>query len=387
MDLHQLCYQLPYVKEFDARVTGCVQSKKGYEVTLDRTAFYPEGGGQLGDGGTIGDVKVSDTRSRNGQVVHYADAPLEPGTEVHCRIDWQKRLDHMQGHSGEHIVSGLVHKHWGYDNVGFHMAADKVTVDFDGIITEEELADLEREANEYVRSDVPVEISFPSAAELHEMEYRSKKELSGEVRIVTFPGVDVCACCGTHVQRSGEVGTIKFTAMSHYKSGVRIEMVCGRLATEDYAMKNAQHIQLCRLFSAKPHLLVNAVHQYMEAAEAGEHRVDQLAKRCLEFRAAQFPAGGRLIVDFEEDFTMPQLRQYCDGLVVSGKAQVAAVLSPSDKGGWNYVLRSDTVDLRAAIKDLNKRLGGRGGGDPTQVQGGFRAEKEEVESVLREFFK
>lgn len=388
-EMNELYYQIPCVREFDAVVTGCTAGKNGFEVTLSQTAFYPEGGGQLADSGFIDEAQVTDTRHKNGVIVHFTDKPLETGATVHCRIDWQKRFDHMQAHSGEHIVSGLVHKHYGFDNVGFHMAPDKVTVDFSGVITEEQLAGLEREANEYICADVPVSVTFPSPEELNALDYRSKKELSGKVRIVSFPGADVCACCGTHVRRSGEVGLIKFISMVHYKGGVRIEMLCGRLALRDYAKKNEQERELCRMFSAKPYELVSAVKQYVTESDAKDTRIAELAKRYLDARAAQFPGGGGLVIDFEEGFKPAELRKFCDGLVTSGKARVAAVFTDTEangRKGWSYVMCSRAENMREACKELNKTLNGRGGGDPTLVQGTFFAERGEIEKTLTAVF-
>ena len=389
-DKNELFYQQPYVKEFDAVVTGCVQGKNGWEVTLDHTAFYPEGGGQLADGGKLGDATVSDTRHKDGHIVHFCDKPLEVGSTVHGILDWTRRFDHMQAHSGEHIVSGLIHKKYGYDNVGFHMAADKVTVDFDGIISEEQLAELEREANEAIWANTPVSVAFPSAEELAALEYRSKKELSGEVRIVTFPGVDVCACCGTHVMRTGEVGQIKFLSMSHYKGGVRIEMLCGRLAMEDAAKKNEQQRELCQMFSAKPYELVDAVKKYVTESEAKDARVAELTQRYFDGKLEAHAAFDGLVMEFEDGFKTSEMRKYCDALVTGGKARVAACFSPAEangKTGFSYVMCSRACDMREASKALNKQLNGRGGGDPTLVQGSFFAPRAEIEAALTEMFK
>jgi alanyl-tRNA synthetase len=386
-DMNELYYQIPYVREFDAVVTGCAESKKGYEITLDRTAFYPEGGGQLSDTGFINDTAVTDTRRRNDVIYHFTNQPFQPGTKVHCRIDWQKRTDHMQAHSGEHIVSGLMYRHYGFNNVGFHMAPDRVTVDFDGVITEEQLGELEREANAVIWADVPVAVSFPSPEELKTLDYRSKKELSGKVRIVTFPGTDVCACCGTHVARTGEIGLIKFISMTHYKGGVRIEMLCGRLALEDYIVKDRQQRELARNFSTKPYELAGAVKQYIEESEAKDVRINETARKYLELRAAQFPAGGGLVTDFEEGFRPAEVRKFCDSLVTGGRAKTAAVFVPAENGGrkgWSYVICSREQNMREAAKTLNSRLNGRGGGDPTLIQGTFFASREDIEKVLAE---
>lgn len=389
MNSMELYYKIPYVKEFDANVISCVKGKKGWEVELDVSAFYPEGGGQLADSGTIGKANVVDVRRLKDKVIHFTDAEVKLGM-AHCVINWQKRFDHMQAHSGEHIVSGLIHKHYGFDNVGFHMAPDKVTVDFNGVLTEKQLSEIEEEANAYIYSNVPVNVTYPSSDELAKLEYRSKKELSGTVRIVEFPGADMCACCGTHVVRSGEVGLIKFISMAHYKSGVRIEMLCGRLALCDYDKKNSQERELCHMFSAKPYEIVEAVKKYVAESEAKDARLAAMAKALLDVKASQYPQGSKLVVDFEEGFKSVELRKFCDSLVEAGKAKVAVVLSPATaqgRQGFSYIMCSKDVNLRDASKILNKALNGRGGGDPTLVQGSFFAPKDDILKVLSETFE
>ncbi len=389
-DKDELFYVQPYVKEFDAVVTGCARGKKGWEVTLDRTAFYPEGGGQLADSGTLGGAAVSDTRHKDGHIVHFCDAPLEVGSSVRGVLDWTKRFDHMQAHSGEHIVSGLIHQKYGYDNVGFHMAPDRVTVDFDGLLTDEQLSEVEREANEAVWANSPVSVDFPSAEDLARLEYRSKKELTGEVRIVTFPGVDVCACCGTHVMRTGEIGQIRFLSMAHYKGGVRVEMLCGRLAMLDAAGMTARTRELCRMFSSQQGEIVDAVRKYMAESEARDARIADLTRKYFDGKFAAREDGGGLVMEFEDGFRTSEMRKYCDRLAAEGKARVAACFSPTQAGGksgWSYVMCSRSADMRAASRALNTRLNGRGGGDATLVQGTFFASREEIEQALSETFE
>lgn len=228
MTTERLYYQDSHLREFDAQVLACAPGKHGFDVVLDRTAFYPEGGGQPGDTGTLGGVPVTDTHERDGEIVHYCEQPLTPGAHVRGVLNWQRRFDLMQQHSGEHLVSGIIHRRFGYDNVGFHMGAEMITIDLSGLLTPEQLREVEREANEAVCRNLPVEITYPDAETLRTIPYRSKKELTGEVRIVTFPGVDICACCGTHVKATGEIGLIKIFTCEKFHEGVRLEMLCGR---------------------------------------------------------------------------------------------------------------------------------------------------------------
>ena len=216
--------------DFSAVVKTCAQRENGYVVTLDQTAFFPEGGGQGADHGTLGGVQVLDAHDVHGEVEHLVSAPLTIGSEVRGHVDAARRLDMMQQHSGEHMFSGLVHGLFGYDNVGFHIGTEAVTMDFNGTLTEEDVRRVELLANQAVWRDQPVEAFVPDRETLANIEYRSKKEIDGDVRIVRIEGVDTCACCGTHVHTTGAVGQIKVVGVQKYKSGVRVSILCGRRA-------------------------------------------------------------------------------------------------------------------------------------------------------------
>lgn len=268
--MEKLYYQAPYVKEFEAVVVSCEEGGQGaYEVVLNRTGFYPEGGGQPADVGKLllqepkeGDpdqVQVKDVHEKHGKIIHYIDVPLKAGTGVIGVLDWEKRYSNMQQHSGEHLLSGLIHKHYGYDNVGFHMGSEEVTIDVNGILTMEQAKALEREANMLIYANVPVTESYPDPEALHKLEYRSKKALSGQVRIIEIPGGDICACCGTHVLGTGEIGMIKITGLMHYKGGVRLSILCGMRALEDYEKKQKAVTEISNLLSAKTGQVAEAV--------------------------------------------------------------------------------------------------------------------------------
>ena len=225
--MEKLYEENPFLARFTARVRSCAQGRKGWDVILDQTAFYPEGGGQPYDLGVLGGVQVLEVHEREGHVVHTCSAPLEVGSAVEGQIDWARRFDLMQHHSGEHIVSGLAHAMYGCDNMGFHMGADVITIDLSVELTQDQVRELEAAANRYIWEDRPVQITYPSPEELAHLEYRSKKAIEGQVRIVSFPGADTCACCGTHVSSSGQVGLVKLLSCQKFRSGVRIELVCG----------------------------------------------------------------------------------------------------------------------------------------------------------------
>ena len=225
METEKLYYEDGKQLSFRARVLECREAEGGWDIVLDRTAFYPEGGGQPCDLGALEGQDVLDVQEAEGVIFHRLARPLLPGTEVKGRVDGARRFDYTQQHSADHILSGMIHRRYGYDNVGFHMGQDSTFIDFNGLLEESDLEMMEQVANEAVWMDLPVEASWPAAEELAKLDYRSKKALEGPVRIVTIPGVDVCACCGTHARRTGEVGLLKILSCAKLRGGVRVEYV------------------------------------------------------------------------------------------------------------------------------------------------------------------
>ncbi|KEZ89331.1 alanyl-tRNA editing protein [Lacrimispora celerecrescens] len=382
--MEKLYYDRPYVKTFEAVVTDCRPGKDCFfEVFLDRTAFYPEGGGQPADMGSLGEASVLDVRERPEGIVHITDKPLKVGSRVKGIIDWDRRFCFMQNHSGEHLLSGIVHKHYGLDNVGFHMGKDEVTVDFNGILTMEEIEAVEAEVNELIWQDIPVLESYPSKEELSLIDYRSKKELTGQVRLIEFPGGDVCACCGTHVMTTGEIGILKVTGMIHYKGGVRLTMLCGRKALKDYCKKQKTVSGISVLLSAKPDHLLEAVDRLKEEGQKKDGRLGQLSKELLERKAGDYPELDAPLLVFERDLSPVQLRQFCTMLYEGKKGSVVLTCS-GDEGVFQYALGSGQQDMRALSKALNGRLNGRGGGSTLMAQGTFQALQEDIRKVFEE---
>ena len=234
METEKLFYEDSHLKEFTAKVISCKPYKEQYKVVLDRTAFFPEGGGQYADTGMLDDVRVLDVHEKEGIIYHTTEKALEAGKTVTGKINWEERFEKMQQHTGEHIVSGLVHERFGYNNVGFHLGSDYCTMDFDGTLTKEQLREIELAANQAVWKNIDIVVTYPSKEELANMDYRSKIEIEGQVRIVTVPGYDVCACCAPHVKKTGEIGMLKLVNMVNYKGGERITMLCGVRALKDY---------------------------------------------------------------------------------------------------------------------------------------------------------
>ncbi len=366
---------------FDARVLECREGKGRWEIILDRSAFFPEGGGQGGDAGTLGGVRVTDTHEREGIIVHRCDGPLIVGAVVEGRVDAALRFARMQIHSGEHIVSGTAHREWGCENVGFHMTENGAVIDFDRELDEEQLDRLEFLANEAVWRDLPVRTLFPSPEELSGLSFRQKKELSGEIRLVEIPGVDLCACCAPHVKSTGCVGQIRFTSAMRHRGGVRLTMTAGRAALSDARMLHANAEAVSRLFSAPREETAAAAERFAAQKNELEQRCAVLEKKYTSLRAASFPGGERDLLCFEDSSaSSAALRDLAEAL--SEKCPGIAGAFAGEGSQWRYVLASKTADLRAYGKSFNASLRGRGGGSPSMIQGSVNASRKEIEELV-----
>ena len=372
-----------HVREFQGTVLDCRPgTEKTWAVVLDRTCFFPEGGGQPGDRGTLNGMNVLDTREEDGALLHITDGPLAPGTSVAGAIDWDLRFDRMQQHSGEHMVSGIVHSRFGYNNVGFHMGADVLTIDFSGILTEEELAEVEREVNRRILRDSPVKVWYPGPQDLASLPYRSKKELKGDVRLVEFPGTDLCACCGTHVARTGEIGLVKILSVEKFHSGVRVTLVCGGRAEAYLDRVYEQNREISRQLSAKPLETAAAVERLGAELEAKKQRIYGLEAALFAAKARELRDAGDVLV-FMEELSPDSLRR-CAVQIQETCGGRAAVFSGSDGQGYKYAVGLPGGDLRDWGKALNQALNGRGGGKPGFMQGSVQAARAEIEAYFAE---
>ena len=383
----KLYEQDAFLIKFEAKVLSCVKGKKGFDIVLDRTAFYPEGGGQPWDTGrlecseTQEKVKVLEVHNRDGEIVHTCNHPIEACTRVTGVIDWDRRFDLMQQHSGEHIVSGLAHALWGCENVGFHMGAEVVTIDFDRPLTEEQFATLERTANWHLwQVNAPVEITYPSPEELAHIQYRSKKELTGQVRIVKFPGADCCACCGTHVKTPAQVGLVKLLTMQKFREGVRIELVCGNRAFRYLSGVMEQNARVSHLLSAKVFETGAAVERLLGENETLKARLASLEEARFAALAERYAGAGDTVL-FEDGLSPDGLRRLCDAVLHTCSGRCAC-FSGDDASGYKYAVGQAGGDLRDFVKELNQALRGRGGGKPDFVQGSVQVPRDEIEAFL-----
>ena len=381
METEKLFERDAYLRAFTATVLACAPEKGGWGVVLDRTAFYPEGGGQPGDRGTLGGAAVTDTHISDGVVTHLCNAPLEVGASVAGEIDWRRRFDHMQQHSGEHIVSGLICAKKGCSNVGFHLGAESVIIDFDAVLTPEELAEAEAEANRAIWENRPMLVSYPDPETLAALDYRSKKELHGRVRIVECPGADRCACCGTHVRSAGEIGLIRLTGMKPFRSGVRIELLAGRRAYEWTVAMTHQNSRVSALLSARPGETAAAVERVKAELEETRYRLVGLENRLFAEKAAALTGSGNVLL-FEPELQPDALRRLCEavGAAAGGRC---AVFAGDDETGWKYALRfPEPEQMKAFVAGMNAALSGRGGGRDGLAQGSVGARRGEIEAYF-----
>ena len=376
MQTRKLYYEDAHMSSFSARVLTCNSTEKGYEGVLDATAFYPEGGGQAADTGLLGGVRVLDTRERGETVVHLCEHPIEPGQTVEGTIDRDKRFARMQQHSGEHIVSGIIHRRFGYDNPGFHMGTDAVTIDFDGVIPEDALTEIEAEANDAVWANLPLRIWYPSEEELANVHYRAKKALPWPVRIVEVPGFDCCACCGTHVSATGEIGIIKLFSAVNFRGGTRMEMACGGQAVKILNETYTQNKLVSQAFSAKMSETGAAAQRMNAQLAALKFQLTGLQRKLFSQTAAGYENAGN-VLHFEDGLDGTGTRELADAIarVCGGWA---AVFSDSDTEGYGFCLAAREGDLRSLCKEMTAALHGRGGGKPAFQQGRVRAKKEEI---------
>lgn len=365
---------------FTGTVLACVPEKGRWTVTLDRSAFFPEGGGQPGDRGTLGGVPVLDTHERDGGILHYCGGPLPVGAQVEGRVDAALRFARKQIHSAEHIVSGTAHREWGCNNVGFHMSERSATLDFDKELSPAELTALEEMANRAVWEDIGVNILYPTAEELAAVTFRQKKELSGQIRLVEIPGVDLCACCAPHVERTGQIGLIRFLDAMRHRGGMRITMTAGEAAYADAAAEHDSAVEVSRLFSVPREKIAQGARRLLAENEALKQRSAALEQRYAALLAdAAEPQNGIAAVFLPGEFSPAALRSLAETL--SRRCALAAVFAGED-ASYRWVLASDGTDLRTRVKEFNAALDGRGGGTARMAQGSVNASRSQIEEYL-----
>ena len=372
----KLFYNDSYISEFDATVLSCVKSSDKYQVILDKSAFFFEGGGQKADTGFIGEAVISDVQEINGEIVHFADRELKEGEKYSCSIDWDIRFRRMQQHSGEHVVSGIVHSIYGYDNVGFHMEDDYVTVDFNGELTREQLDEVEDKANEAVFKNYNIKSFFPAESTLKNLDYRSKLELTENVRLVEIENTDLCACCAPHLSKTGEIGVIKILDFMRHRGGIRLVMKSGFDAVEDYRNKYRSVYEISNHLSAKQGEISAAVERLQRENEELYREFNNFKKSVAQTARKSLVISGDIAYYIASDFDAEMMRELTNyGMK---KAALCLVFSGNDEDGYSYIAGSETMDMKAVAKELNTALQGRGGGRDTMIQGKASATEEQI---------
>ncbi len=381
----KLFYENRYMKEFDGTVLSCTEDKKGWAIVLDQTAFYPEGGGQPCDHGvmTFGDTvaNIVDVREKSGEVVHYSDTEIPAGTQIHGVIDWERRFDMMQQHTGEHIFSGVVNSMFGYNNVGFHLSEKDNVVDFDGPLTKEDIKAIMDRCNETIWRNLPVTAEYPE--NVKEMEYRSKKELSGPIRIVTAGDADICACCGTHTATTSQAGPVVALTSMAYKGGTRINILCGRRAVEYLKNRNDDCYDISHQLSVPVEKITEAVATRMTEIDNLKYQLAQAKRRLMTVWAdAAQPVDGVCAI-CREDLLSNEILTFTQ--LLAEKAATALVYSPQQGTNGKICIISTEYDTNKLGRHISASLGGKGGGKPGTYQG--FVEKETDEKTLIELIK
>jgi len=391
--MEKLFYTDTHILDFTATILETIPDEKeqGSWLVLDQTAFFPEAGGQSADKGTINGLDVLDVQIKQDVIYHLiqadsnADASFLPGQKITGHVDWKQRFDFMQQHTGEHIISGLVHKHFGFQNVGFHLSLNEVTMDFDQPLSLEILRDIEKEANEIVHQNLPVYATFPSEDELKQLTYRSKIEIQDAVRIVEIPGVDTCACCAPHVDTTGQIGMIKITNVQSHRGGVRLNILCGNRALADYTEKQDTVSSLCSLLSSKPELLADHVKRVMEETLSWKDKFNTLAQQLLQLQLDALPSPEEqssplLFTELENPIAIRNaVNTLCQ--TYSG---YCGIFTGNDTCGYQFIIGSANLDCRTLATDLRNTLGAKCGGSAPMIQGSITADRQCLENFFIE---
>ena len=376
-----------YATEFDGKVLSCEAQADGektvYKVVLDQTLFFPEEGGQSPDKGALGGAKVLDVQIAKDVITHTLDSALEVGATVHGTLDWKHRFSNMQQHSGEHIFSGTVHRLFGYNNVGFHLSDNVVTMDFDGVLSEEDVARVEYLVNEAIIQNLPLTISYPSKEELAKLEYRSKIEIEGQIRIVTIGDVDVCACCAPHVRFTGEIGMLKVMSLQNYKGGVRISILCGFRALEAFREKNAVVGALMNALTSSQEVLVDRVEKLKVANQDYKYRLAIAKQKLMEIKIAQIPAEQEHVILFGQDIENLVMRNTVNELTTN-HAGVCGIFVGDEVEGYNFIIGSANVDCMQIAALLREVAKAKCGGSKQMIQGSVKAPKALLRAVFEE---
>ena len=406
----ELYYTSAYITEFFAKVISCEKADDGYEIILDKTAFFPEQGGQGCDNGVlefgfesspqdfgerkecakVQHVSIQQTHGDNGEIVttikHLVEKEIPAGENVHGLIDWNHRFSNMQQHTGEHIFSGLVNSKFGYDNVGFHLSDTEVTMDYNGVLNSDDIKELEMLANQAIWDNLEVLCDFPSEEELSKIPYRSKKELEGDVRIVTIPGIDICACCAPHVLKTGEIGMLKVVGLQNYKGGVRVNILCGKRALEYIQAEHEIVSELSRMLTTSTDKVTASVKRAFEDNAALKAELNKARESLIDIEIEELleqNPGEDIMLVKDDSYDSNMMRKLVNGLA-DKKSGFCGVFAGSADKGYRFIIGSGAgeKDCRELCNKLRSEFGAKGGGSPKMIQGSLQAD--DINEVLKD---
>ena len=370
-----------YQTKFEAKVVSCEKTQNGYAVILDQTLFFPEEGGQTPDKGKIKDIQVLDVQINKNVITHILEEPVLERETVKGEIEWEHRFFNMQQHSGEHLFSGLAYRKYGYKNVGFHLSNQIVTMDFDGVFTEEQLEEMEWEINQAIVANVEIKTGYPAREELEALEYRSKIEIDGDIRIVEIPGYDICACCAPHVNRTGEIGIFKIQTVQNYKGGMRISFLCGFRALEEYRKKSKIISEVSQLLTTNQEQIAENVSKLKTQTQSLKTQLANANQVIMERKIEEIPQEQENVLLFERELDTPVMRHVVNRLVEKHDG-ICGVFVGTKENGYSFIIGSKTKDCRQIAALLKENLQSRGGGSAQMIQGSLCAAPEEIEKCL-----
>ena len=378
----KLYYRDSYLTTFTATVLSCSKSQNNYEIVLDQTAFYPEGGGQPADEGEIGVTRVSHVYIKDHVIYHIVDKPLQVGSYVEGRINFERRFDLMQQHSGEHIISGLINKQYGYNNVGFHLSKESMTADVDGELTNEQVMEIEKLANEAIYKNLPVQASIYTQEQARDMAYRSKIEITEDIRIVEVAGYDTCACCGTHVKYTGEIGIIKIMSSERHRGGTRLTLACGKRALKDYGEKQEIVSSAMSILSAKPEMVIAHIQKLQKEFNETKYKLAETKTMLFSYKVEEYIKSDQAtLCIYEEDLVPDELRKLCT--LLTQKVNKTCLVVTPDGVGFKYALGNSQVDIRPLCKEMNMKFQGKGGGSAELCQGSLIGDLEQIKDYYK----
>lgn len=367
-----------YATEFTATVVDCIKENNNYIVILDQTLFFPEEGGQSCDKGTLNGIEVTNVKIKNNIIYHYIQNELKPESEVTGIIDFDHRFKNMQMHSGEHIFTGLIHNKYGFNNVGFHLSDNSATMDYDGKLSEEQLAEIEREANKIIFSNKEIKAYYPDKSELSALEYRSKKEIDGEVRIVIVEDVDICACCAPHVKRTGEIGLFKIVSFENYKGGIRVNYLCGYRALSHYSNRINELKQISNLLTVKEFSEASSVSKLFEENRNLKFEVTGLKNQIIREKIlkAVNPDSKHIIYIGEPEDVKSM--KYAMEVMHSAHDGICAFFAGDEQSGFRYLIEHTGGDVSYINDRLKQKYNAKGGGRKDSIQGSCQIKTEEI---------